>query len=143
MQGRALGQSFLHCSASCPVRRLPASPSSRSLPLLQQQQQRRRLGSHVAQTSQAATSTELVEDHQAVESNGNGAAHAQPDPTLLNFKSDLEVDSVLAKELGENGTVLQYKLQHLLLQHNAAHLLSCCAHCDAGVMTAVNTPVID
>jgi hypothetical protein len=55
-----------------------------------------------------------------VEGNGNGAGAQHEGATLFDFKSDLEVDSVLAKELGENGTMLcDEDCSISLLRHNA------------------------
>ena len=61
----------------------------------------RRHRSNVAQTSSLASVVPTVQEIEEASTNGNGAAVQHP--VAQDFKSDLEVDSVLAKELEDNG----------------------------------------
>lgn len=88
----------LSVSLRCASRRSTFCPSARQGKKKPQQPPR-------AEQATSTATTEQAEQQQA-ESNGNGTVPVEGTQTeniSHAFKSDLEVDSVLAKELGENG----------------------------------------
>jgi hypothetical protein len=110
MQGRALGglgpgPQALRCRAlsnSVPVRCLAQRPS------FSPSARQGKKASEKAPRAEQATSTATTEQElqHATKSNGNGSAPTEVKLTEKishGLQSDLEVDSVLAKEMGENG----------------------------------------
>lgn len=118
MQGRALG--CLGPGPSPLRRRAPSSivplrcPAPRPSFCSSARQAKKKSGK--APRAEQATSTATTEQEQQqhnAESNGNGSAPTEVKLTeniSHGLKSDLEVDSVLAKEMGENGECCGFDL---------------------------------
>lgn len=122
MQGRALGglgpvPQALRCRAPLSLR-CPAQRPSLGLSAREGKSKSVQFPRAEQATSVVPAEQEQQHEVQPAESNGNGAAPSGVKSTeniSHGHKSDLEVDSVLAKELGDNGKYRTHLLQHFLV----------------------------